>query len=210
LGYSVSGDSHNYGNVGSALATLSGVAERTGTAILGLTHPPKGSSDPVTAAIGSTAWTAIPRIVLVLGLDPEDETGERRAVRVSKTNFREPDSGLSFEIADDETHECGFVNCVAPSTASAESLVARSEGSEVRSERAAIAELIAQWCADGPVFVDEVARRVRDAGYEVSAKTVQRAAKRAGANAVPPVSAGGKWSYRLVGSVDTVGTDKPS
>ena len=98
LGYALTGDSHNYGNVGAHLSTLAGIAERTGAAILGLTHPPKGSSDPVTAAIGSTAWTAIPRIVWVLGLDPEDESGERRVVRVSKTNFREPAIGHSFVI----------------------------------------------------------------------------------------------------------------
>jgi putative DNA primase/helicase len=88
LGYSITGDSHNYAVVGSALSALSGVAERTGCAIVGLTHPPKGGSDPVTAAIGSTAWTAIPRVVWVLGTDPEDESEQRRVCRVSKTNYR--------------------------------------------------------------------------------------------------------------------------
>ena len=48
LGYSIAGDSHNYANVGAALSALAGVAERTGCAILGLTHPPKGNSDAVT------------------------------------------------------------------------------------------------------------------------------------------------------------------
>jgi hypothetical protein len=57
LGYSIVGDSHNYSVVGSALAALAGEAERTNVAIVGLVHPPKGVSDPVTAAIGSTAWT---------------------------------------------------------------------------------------------------------------------------------------------------------
>ena len=39
------------------LSALAGVAERTGATIVGLTHPPKGNSDAVTAAIGSTAFT---------------------------------------------------------------------------------------------------------------------------------------------------------
>ena len=73
LGYSVAGDSHNYSNIGSALSALAGAAERSGCAVLGLTHPPKGGSDPVTAAIGNTAWTAVARIVWVLGVDPQDE-----------------------------------------------------------------------------------------------------------------------------------------
>lgn len=47
LGYSVGGDSHNYANVGAALSALAGVAERTGAAIIGLTHPPKGGAEAV-------------------------------------------------------------------------------------------------------------------------------------------------------------------
>ena len=109
LGYSIVGDSHNYAVVGSALSALSGVAERTHCAIVGLTHPPKGASDPVTAAIGSTAWTAVARIVWVLGADPEDETEQRRVCRVSKTNYRPPDNGLGFTIGNDERYECGYV-----------------------------------------------------------------------------------------------------
>ena len=44
LGFSISGDSHNYSVVGSALAALAGEADRTGSCIVGLTHPPKGAS----------------------------------------------------------------------------------------------------------------------------------------------------------------------
>jgi putative DNA primase/helicase len=108
LGYSITGDSHNYAVVGSALSALAGVAESTGCAVLGLTHPPKGGSDPVTAAIGSAAWTAIPRIVWVLGVDPEDKTEQRRVCRVSKTNYRQPDNGIGFSIDNDERFECGW------------------------------------------------------------------------------------------------------
>ena len=94
LGYSIAGDG-SYSVVGSALSALAGVAERTGCAILGLTHTTEGRQGPVTAAIGSTAWTALARIVWVLGIHPEDETGTQRVVRVSKSNSRCPmtDSG---------------------------------------------------------------------------------------------------------------------
>lgn len=94
LGYAVGGDSHNYANVGSAVSALGKVAESTGCAILGLTHPPKAGADPVTAAIGSTAWTAVARVAIVLGYDPADHTS--RVVRVAKTNYAEPVGGFSF------------------------------------------------------------------------------------------------------------------
>jgi len=126
LGYSVQGDSHNYGAVGAALSSLAAVAERTGCSILGLTHPPKGGSDPATAAIGSTAWTAVARIVWVLGIDPDDETECRRVMRVSKSNFKMPDDGLAFIIGDDERFDCGYVTGVTTSSVSAEALVAAS------------------------------------------------------------------------------------
>jgi hypothetical protein len=120
LGYSVSGDSHNYANVGSALAALAGVAERTDCTIVGLTHPPKGNADAVTAAIGSTAWTAVARITWVLGFDPTDatvnENDRRRVVRPAPgSNYRLPDHGLSFRIAEHDETEAGFVTNLAPS-----------------------------------------------------------------------------------------------
>lgn len=110
LGYAIAGDSHNYATVGSALSALAGVAERTGCAILGLTHPPKGNSDAVTAAIGSTAWTALARISWVMGGDPGDDTGNRRVVRPAPgSNYRLPDHGLSFTIGNHDETEAGFV-----------------------------------------------------------------------------------------------------
>jgi hypothetical protein len=125
LGYSIAGDSHNYANVGSALAALAGVAERTGAAIVGLTHPPKGNADAVTAAIGSTAWTAVARITWVMGADPTDDSGARRVVRPAPgSNYRLPDRGLSFTIGDHDETEAGFVTRLAPSDVDAQSITA--------------------------------------------------------------------------------------
>ena len=173
IGYSVTGESHNYAVVGSALAALVGVAERTGCAILGLTHPPKGGSDPTTAAIGSTAWTAIPRTVWVLGGDPQDETGSRRVVRVSKTNFKEPEEGLSFAIATNEEWECGYVTQLAPSHVTAEELVAAPLPGSDRTERTEAREFLSALLADGKMTAQEVFRATR--GAQFSDSTVKRA-----------------------------------
>jgi putative DNA primase/helicase len=173
LGYSITGDSHNYAVIGSALSALAGVAERTGCAVLGLTHPPKGASDPVTAAIGSTAWTAIPRVVWVLGVDPEDETEQRRVCRVSKTNYRAPDNGLGFIIGNDETYECGFVNGLGISTVTAEDLVGARQTDGERSEREETRDLLKSILRSGPMDTADVLKATRSAG--VSDTTVKRA-----------------------------------
>ena len=177
LGYSITGDSHNYSVVGSALAALAGEAERTDVAIIGLVHPPKGVSDPVTAAIGSTAWTAIPRVCIVLGVDPEDET--KRVARVAKTNYREPEHGVSFTIAGDEELECGYVANVKPSNITAEAITAAPTTTEERTERSEAREFLTEHLSAGPLRSEEVTKAAEKAG--ISRRTLERARRDIGA-----------------------------
>jgi hypothetical protein len=183
LGYSITGDSHNYAVVGSALSALAGVAERTGCAVLGLTHPPKGASDPVTSAIGSTAWTAIPRIVWVMGVDPEDESEQRRVCRVGKTNYRSPENGISFTIGNDERYECGFVTGLGLSKVTAEDLMAARQSDGERSEREEVRDLLESILGAGPVDTAEVLKATRATG--VSDATVKRARRDLGVISTP-------------------------
>jgi hypothetical protein len=183
LGYSITGDSHNYAVVGSALSALAGVAERTGCAVLGLTYPPKGASDPVTSAIGSTAWTAIPRIVWVMGVDPEDESEQRRVCRVGKTNYRAPENGISFTIGNDERYECGFVTGLGLSKVTAEDLMAARQSDGERSEREEVRDLLESILGAGPVDTAEVLKATRATG--VSDATVKRARRDLGVISTP-------------------------
>ena len=201
LGYSVTGDSHNYGAVGQALSALAAVAERSACGILGLTHPPKGAADPVTAAIGSTAWTAVARVVWVLGIDPEDDTGSRRVVRVSKSNFKLPENGLAFTIGDDERFECGFVTGLSSSSVTAEDLVAASTPAGERTEREEARELVKSIlkAESGPMLVADLLKLTRAAGF--SDTTVKRARHDLKTRAKPQQEPGtGKvigWSVEL-------------
>lgn len=181
LGYVVNGDSHNYGVVGSALSALAGVAQRTGCAVVGVTHPPKGSSDSTTVAIGSTAWTAVTRVVWLLGVDPDDETGNRKVVRVAKSNYREPDGGWSFTIGSDEIWEIGYVGNVTASTVTAEALAAASMPAEERSERDEARGVVRQLLADGSLETSELVKLTRAAG--LSDRTVERARRDLGVRA---------------------------
>jgi hypothetical protein len=222
LGYSVTGDSHNYGAVGQALSALAGVAERSACGILGLTHPPKGAADPMTAAIGSTAWTAVARVVWVLGIDPEDDTGNRRVVRVSKSNFKLPENGLAFSIGDDERWDCGYVTGLGSSSVTAEDLVVASVPAGERTEREEARDLVKSILQDGPMDTAELLKLTRAAG--VSDRTVVRARHDLGVKARarhdPTTGKMLGWSVELptvpttvpalplddVGTVGTVGT----
>jgi hypothetical protein len=175
LGYMVSGDSHNYAVIGSALSGLADIAERTSASILGITHPPKGASDPVTAAIGSTAWTAIPRITWVLGRDPSQP--DMRVVCVGKTNFKEPATGLSFTISDNKEHEVGFVTDIRASTVAAGDLVSVPLDAEIYSERQEAIEWLRNVLesAGGSLAVKELNRLAREYGIaDITLKRVRR------------------------------------
>ena len=122
------------------------MAERTGATILGLTHPPKGNSDAVTSAIGSTAWTAVSRITWVMGADPTDESGARRVVRPAPgSNYRLPDHGLSFTIGNHDETEAGFVTNLEPSDVDPQAItsppVADNEEERVRHRRGRLSQL---------------------------------------------------------------------
>ena len=209
LGYTVNGDSHNYGVVGAALSALASVAERTGCAVLGLTHPPKGSSDPATVAIGSTAWTAVARVVWLLGIDPDDETQTRRVVQVSKSNFRMPDAGLSFTIGDDEQYEVGFVTAIRPSNVTAEAIAAASVPADEKSEREEARDTVRSILKDGPMETSELLKLTRSAG--VADRTVVRARRDLGVIATP-VHDGKKitaWKLSLPSAPPTVPLPDP-
>ncbi len=210
LGFSIAGDSHNYATVGSALAALAAEADRTDTAVIGLTHPPKGASDPVTAAIGSTAWTSIPRISIVLGVDPEDET--RRVARVAKTNYKEPPAGVSFILGSDEELEVGYVASIRLSNVTAEQLTAAPASAEEKGERAEAREFLHEHLADGPLRAEDVVKAAGAAG--ISKRTLERARRDVGVvasrRADPQTGRMVGWLLALPGQDATPPTSPPA
>jgi hypothetical protein len=196
LGYMVDGDTNSYGVIGSAMSALGKVAQRTGCAILGLTHPPKGGADPYTAPIGSTAWSAVARNTWLLGLDPEDplpdeNPDKRRVVRVGATNYRPPTHGFSFKIAQDVWLETGHVVDVKESEVRPIDITSPPDREE-QSEQAEIAELLWAMTEKGPILWKDAKAALREAGYgDASDKTIRRAARRAGLVTTKPEGFGG-------------------
>ena len=188
LGYCVDGQ-QDYPTIATALSQLAQVAERTGATILGLTHPPKGQSDPVTAAIGSTAWTAVPRLTWLIGRDPDDQ--DQRVLRVGKTAYREPAAGIGFVVEDEALFDVGRIKMTGSSLVPGAALVAGMRDIREINLQVEVAKLLEEWTKDGPIAIEEARRRLYLEELRVSHKTLQRAARGAGLITSSPVSKAG-------------------
>jgi hypothetical protein len=91
-------DTHKDGEVRRGLEPLVAIADRTGSAILGLIHVNKsGSTDPLTSLMASRAFAAVARAVLFVMRDPDDEA--KRLLGTPKNNLGRDDlPTLAFTI----------------------------------------------------------------------------------------------------------------
>jgi len=172
LGHALKGDGNDYGRVGAALSDLAKLAERTGAAVLGLTHMAKGAQDPSTAAIGSTAWSAVARLIWVVGPDPEDPTASRRILAVAKSNFRLPEHNWQFQISEDPQLGVGRIGDMVASQVGADAIT-NPPSSEDRSALQEAVTFLSKVLAAGPMSATEVERLADQAG--ISRKTLRRA-----------------------------------
>ncbi len=93
-------DSHKDAEVRNALTPLVRIADVTGTAFLGIMHVNKGASrDALNMVMGSRAFTAMPRAVLTVMKDPDDERHEARLLGLAKNNLGRTDlPSLKFKV----------------------------------------------------------------------------------------------------------------
>jgi len=91
-------DSYRDQDVRSALAGLADLADRRGVAIVAIRHLTKGSAggSAVYAGGGSIGLIAAARSGLLVARDPDDETGARRILAVTKTNIAAPAPALAY------------------------------------------------------------------------------------------------------------------
>jgi putative DNA primase/helicase len=95
----VKGDSHKAAEVRRSLQPIADFAMRQRCAVLGITHFSKGSggSNPLDRVIGSQAFGALARIVLVAG---KSEQGEGRVLARAKSNIGPDDGGVGYTLED--------------------------------------------------------------------------------------------------------------
>lgn len=183
-------DSYKDPEVRAVLAPLCSLAEETGTAILGLIHPTKASSQKALYRVmGSQAFAATARIVLGAGKDPQDET--RRYLMPIKENICAPSATLAYAFDGDRrlTWEAGPVMGVTVDSIMSGSAVLADE------ERDDAASFLRELLSDGPMPQPEVAKAGTGQGWSMS--QLRRAQKRAGAK---PEKSGfrGGWIWQLI------------
>lgn len=95
----VTGDSHKNTEVRRALQPLQELGERIGCAVLGITHLSKGGQggDLASRVVGSIAFTALARIVMIAAKTDRDD-GDVRILARSKSNIGPDTGGFEYRL----------------------------------------------------------------------------------------------------------------
>jgi putative DNA primase/helicase len=201
----VAGDSHKNSETRRALQPLVDFAERSGCAILGVSHFSKGTQgrDPVERVTGSLAFGAVARVVLGTAKLRDDEGGGRALVR-AKSNIGPDGGGFRYELRQDSLsgEAAGIVaSRVEWSSAlsgTAQAILAAAEQETAPDERSAIADAVdflRAELADGPKPAREVQRISAQAGH--AGATLRRAKQDLRVQSVKADGPNGAWMWLL-------------
>ncbi|AEB82850.1 AAA family ATPase [Alicycliphilus denitrificans] len=178
----VTGDSHKNTEVRRALQPLVDLASACGCAVLGITHFSKGGqgTDPTQRVVGSVAFSAVARIVMVAAKVKGEEDGkDARVLARSKSNIGPDDGGFEYHLMQSEPIPGIQASRVAWGKAvegSARELLTdpdEADGDGGTSARDAAQEFLTQLLSDGPTPTKTVQAEAKEAG--ISWATVRRA-----------------------------------
>jgi len=161
-------DQHKNGEVRTALARFSGLAERHGCAVVGISHLSKDASKAaIHRTIGSVAFSAAARAVWLVADDKDDDT--RRIFCPVKCNLAPLAKSLAFRIEDGAVRwEAGQFDANANDLLSV-------NGDETPAGEAV--QFLKDLLADGRMQAKEVKRLARQNG--IAGRTLDRAKKQA-------------------------------
>ena len=182
----VTGDSHKNTEVRRAMQPLVDLAAATNCAVLGITHFAKGGqgTDPAQRVVGSVAFTAVARVVLVAakvkaeaGEDGEQE--DRRILARSKSNIGPDDGGHEYGL--EQTEVLGGIQASRIAWGKAVQGSARellTDPTEEPDESNDAAGFLRGLLSDGPMPAKAIFKDADEAGY--SRDTVKRASLKMG------------------------------
>ncbi|CAJ0688372.1 AAA family ATPase [Ralstonia wenshanensis] len=177
----VAGDSHKNAETRRALQPLVDLAASVGAALIGITHFSKAGQglDPTQRLIGSVAFSALPRVVMVAAKVKSDEGEDRRIFARSKSNIGPDQGGFEYHLVQSEPTTGIFASHVAwgsPVEGSARELLtdpAMQEGGQASAVGAA-AEFLRDLLGSDVVSSKTVQADAKAAG--IAWATVRRAA----------------------------------
>lgn len=201
----VSGDGHKSNEVRRGLQPVVTMAQRLGCAVIGITHFTKGTAgrDPVERITGSLAFAALARLVLVAAkVKAEEEAEPRRVLVRAKSNIGPDDGGFAYALDRIDVApgvEGQRVQWLEALEGSAREVLAEAETEvDQDGDSPADVESFVRGClADCPIPARTFKSDAEGAGYNW--RTVQRAAKRLGAESRKDGMSGG-WRWGFHGS----------
>ncbi|CAG4891453.1 AAA family ATPase [Paraburkholderia gardini] len=196
----VTGDSHKNTETRRALQPLVDLAANMNAALVGITHFSKGGQggDPTQRVVGSVAFTAVARVVLVAAKVNGDDGEDRRILARSKSNIGPDEGGFEYHLEQSEPVPgiyASYVAWGASVAGSARELLTdpNEENSEAESAQDAAADFLTQVLGDDVVPSKEVEREAKEAG--ISWATLRRASDKLGVK--KRRGDGGKWYWSL-------------
>jgi putative DNA primase/helicase len=200
----VARDSHNNTDVRRALQPVVDLAQRLNLAVLGISHFSKGGkgSDPSQRVVGSIAFSAVARVVLVAAKvnRPNSEEGARVFAR-SKSNIG-PDGG-GFEYVIDQTEpipgiQASRISWGVPLNGTAQELLAdpeeeKSQGDDSKDAITLAMDFLVEMLADGLTPVKDVQKQARENG--IAPRTLRRASERL--QVIRKKGTGNIWYWKL-------------
>lgn len=211
----VAGDSHKNTEVRRALQPLVDLGSRLDAAVLGISHFSKGGagSDPASRVVGSIAFTAVARVVLVAAkvqAEGDDKSQDRRILARGKSNIGPDDGGFEYAIEQAEPLpgiHASFVTWGKSVAGSARELLAEPNDQESsgdgKSAVDAASTFLLEVLAVGLTPSKAVQAEAKDAG--VSWASCKRAADNLGV--VKRKGDGGLWYWKLPNLLTQVAQD---
>ncbi|MCY1286328.1 AAA domain protein [compost metagenome] len=196
----VTGDSHKNTETRRALQPLVDLAASMNSALVGITHFSKGGqgSDPTQRVVGSIAFTAVARVVLVAAKVRSEGGEDRRILARSKSNIGPDEGGFEYHIEQSEPLpgiHASYVAWGASVEGTARELLSdpNEDDDGKTSAQDAAADFLLQVLADDVVPAKEVESEAKAAG--IAWRTVRRASDLL--NVKKRKGEGGKWYWSL-------------
>ena len=173
----VTGDSHKNTEVRRNLQPLVDLGLRLDAAILGITHFSKGGADldPAARVMGSVAFTAFARVVMVAAKAEDADGEERRVLARAKSNIGSDSGGFAYEIDQIELEDEIWSSKISWGNeliGSARELLAKPETDAMPGKRSAVdtaKDFLRQILCDGPMPVKKIEQEAAAAGVSWSA-----------------------------------------
>ncbi len=198
----IDGDSNNNKEVRTALTTLKAMAQRQDIAVVAVHHINKRSKDvsAVQTAGGAGAWTQVPRSVLHVVVDPDDDNvgfTRRRLMVCTKSNYGGDNQAQAYRLTEDQHPRIEWLPEVLEVCANSviRSSTQSEDGRKKTDKREAAISDLYEIMQDGPVDSKDIDAKMRNQGH--SDRQIRTARKECGLERVPRTANTDPHMWRL-------------